>query len=170
MPCDRKNPAEKAGARRSPLGAKGNPARRLRLSMRRAPAVVALVVLAPMSFIPNDTILASTIIDGTTSLSFKANRSLRTFVHPYETCSLTDEGTVKWSFITGEEPLHLQSWMGKEAPAVIAENLAFGLKIEDGARLFAERTGAGPVSLTADKLPIRDDRGIRLVRVRVVGP
>ncbi len=122
------------------------------------------------SFIPNETILAATIIGDTTCVSLKANRNLKTLVYPYETCSLTSEGTVKWSLIMREEPLRLQSWMGKEALVVIAENLVFGLKIEDGARLFAERTGAGPVSLTGDKLLIRDDRGIRLVRVQVIGP
>jgi len=62
----------------------------------------------------------------------------------------------------------LQPWMGKEALAAIVENHVLGFNIEDGARMFAERTGADPVNLTGDKLLIRDNRGIRLVRLQSI--
>ena len=122
------------------------------------------------SFNPGHPILAATVIGDSTCIAFRANRRLQTFVYPYEIDALSSDGTVKWSRRVREEPQRLQSWIGKEALAAIAENHVLGLEIEDGARLFAERTGAGPVNLTGDKLLIRDNRGIRLVRVQSIDP
>jgi outer membrane protein assembly factor BamB len=122
------------------------------------------------TFEPTQAILAAAIIGETTCLSLRVNRRLLTLVYPYEVTALSQVGVVSWSRPVRQEPMRLQQWMGKEAVVAIAENHVLGFKIRDGARLFAERTGASPVDLTGDKLLIRDNRGIRLVRLRSVRP
>ena len=119
-------------------------------------------------FNPGQPILAAALVGDCTCVSFRANRGLQALVYPYRIDALSSDGTVKWSRRVREEPVILQPWMGKEALAAIVENHVLGFNIEDGARMFAERTGADPVNLTGDKLLIRDNRGIRLVRLQSI--
>ncbi|MGE5579763.1 MAG: PQQ-binding-like beta-propeller repeat protein [Bacillota bacterium] len=120
------------------------------------------------TYVPRGTISAAAVIGDTTCVSQTANHRVRKIVYPYEVVGLSVDGAPRWSRAVRQEILSMQQWMGKEAMAVFAENHVLGLRIRDGARLFAERTGASPVSLYEDKLLIRDNRGLRLLRLRSI--
>lgn len=113
-------------------------------------------------------ILAAAVVGDAICLCTRVNRLPLALVHRYEITALSSEGTPMWSAPLAQEPVKLQQWMGEEAVVAIAENHVLGLKMRDGARLFAERTRANPVELCGDKLLIRDSRGVRLVRLRSV--
>lgn len=117
---------------------------------------------------PVGAISAAVVAGDTICLSRTVNPGVRKLVYPYEVVGLDTDGSLRWSFSVRREILSMQEWIGKEAIAGFAENHVLGFKIRDGERVSAERTGASPVSLHGDTLLIRDNRGLRLVRLREI--
>ena len=119
-------------------------------------------------FAPKEAVLAAAVVGNATCISLPVSRGLAKSVYPYEVQVLSADGSLEWSRPVRQRPMAMQQWMGEEALIALAENHVLGFKIRDGERLFAEKTGAYPVSLTGDKLLLRDARGLRLVRFRSV--
>jgi len=120
------------------------------------------------TYLPGSPISAAAVIGDATCLAQTENHKAKKLVYPYRVICLSPEGALRWSHAVRQELLSMQEWMGKEAMAGFAENHVLGFRLRDGARLFAERTGASPVSLHEDKLLIRDNRGLRLLRLRSI--
>jgi outer membrane protein assembly factor BamB len=113
-------------------------------------------------------IMAAVIVEDTTCILQRVSHGLARFVYPFGLLGISPDGKAKWSQPVKGEPLGLQQWMGEKAVLALVKNHVLGFEIEDGERLFAERVGADPVDLTGDKLLVKEERGLRLVRLRSV--